>query len=182
MAAHSSTLAWRIPGTGEPGGVAQSQTQLKWLSSSSSRSREPEHLFVCHLCPVWTTAHLFIPLSPQDLILSRHISCFTFLRDNPSQLVLLFLAPHFSSPLLFFPLGHSIFRDGIHQAPSLLSLLFCLPHCPFCFPVCSFPCHFSCSYCFPFSSFQSLFLASLTPASFKFFFTLLMYNWSTKLC
>ena len=29
MAAHSSTLAWKIPGTGEPGGVAQSQTQLK---------------------------------------------------------------------------------------------------------------------------------------------------------
>ena len=33
MAAHSSVLAWRIPGTGEPGGlvygVAQSQTQLK---------------------------------------------------------------------------------------------------------------------------------------------------------
>ena len=34
MAAHSSVLAWRIPGTGEPGGlpsmgVTQSQTQLK---------------------------------------------------------------------------------------------------------------------------------------------------------
>jgi len=25
----SSVLAWRIPGTGEPGGVAQSRTQLK---------------------------------------------------------------------------------------------------------------------------------------------------------
>ena len=42
MATHSSVLAWRIPGTGEPGGlpsmgVAQSQTQLKRLSSSSSR-------------------------------------------------------------------------------------------------------------------------------------------------
>ena len=41
MATHSSTLAWRIPGTGEPGGlpsmgVAQSQTRLKRLSSSSS--------------------------------------------------------------------------------------------------------------------------------------------------
>ena len=40
MANHSSVLAWRIPGTGEPGelpsyGVAQSQTRLKWLSSSS---------------------------------------------------------------------------------------------------------------------------------------------------
>ena len=42
MATHSSVLAWRIPGTGEPGGLpsmgSQSQTQLKRLSSSSSSS------------------------------------------------------------------------------------------------------------------------------------------------
>ena len=42
MAPHSSTLAWKIPRTEEPGGppiygAAQSQTQLKQLSSSSSR-------------------------------------------------------------------------------------------------------------------------------------------------
>ena len=47
MATHSSVLAWRIPGTGEPGGralygVAQSQTQLMWLSSSSSMN----HLYL----------------------------------------------------------------------------------------------------------------------------------------
>ena len=42
MATHSSVLAWRIPATGEPGGlpdiygVTQSRTRLKWLSSSSS--------------------------------------------------------------------------------------------------------------------------------------------------
>ena len=41
MATHSSILAWRIPGTGETGGlpsvgVAQSWTRLKQLSSSSS--------------------------------------------------------------------------------------------------------------------------------------------------
>ena len=42
MATHSSVLAWRIPGTGEPGGlpavygVAKSRTGLKRLSSSSS--------------------------------------------------------------------------------------------------------------------------------------------------
>ena len=40
MATHSSVLAWRIPGTGEPGGlpswVTQSWTWLKRLSSSSS--------------------------------------------------------------------------------------------------------------------------------------------------
>ena len=44
MAAHSRVLAWRIPGTGEPGGlpdicgVAQSRTRLKRLSSSSGSS------------------------------------------------------------------------------------------------------------------------------------------------
>ena len=40
MATHSSILAWRIPGTGEPGGLpsmgSQSGTRLKRLSSSSS--------------------------------------------------------------------------------------------------------------------------------------------------
>ena len=38
MATHSSVLAWRIPGTGEPAvyGVAQSRARLKQLSSSSS--------------------------------------------------------------------------------------------------------------------------------------------------
>ena len=40
MATHSSVLAWRIPGTGEPGGLpsmgSQSRTRLKQLSSSSS--------------------------------------------------------------------------------------------------------------------------------------------------
>ena len=40
MATHSSVLAWRIPGAGEPGGLTsmgspQSRTQLKRLSSSS---------------------------------------------------------------------------------------------------------------------------------------------------
>ena len=43
MATHSSVLAWRIPGTGEPGGLLSlglhSQTRLKRLSCSSS-SRE----------------------------------------------------------------------------------------------------------------------------------------------
>ena len=42
MATHSSVLAWRIPGMVEPDGllsqVAQSQTRLKRLSSSSRRN------------------------------------------------------------------------------------------------------------------------------------------------
>ena len=40
MATHSSVLAWRIPGMGEPGGLpsmgSQSRTRLKRLSSSRS--------------------------------------------------------------------------------------------------------------------------------------------------
>ena len=42
MATHSSVLAWRIPGTGESGGLpsmgSQSRTQLKRLSCSCSSS------------------------------------------------------------------------------------------------------------------------------------------------
>ena len=36
MATYSSVLAWRIPGTGEPGGLPSMGSQLKRLSSSSS--------------------------------------------------------------------------------------------------------------------------------------------------
>ena len=52
MATHSSVLAWRIPGMGEPGGqavsgVAQSRTRLKRRSSSSStKTTEVLVLFV----------------------------------------------------------------------------------------------------------------------------------------
>jgi len=42
MATHSSVLAWRIPGTRNPGGLLsmglQSRTRLKQLSSSSSEN------------------------------------------------------------------------------------------------------------------------------------------------
>ena len=52
MATHSSVLAWRIPGTGDRDGaalwaavygVAQSQTQLKQLSSGSMPAKGGEH-------------------------------------------------------------------------------------------------------------------------------------------
>ena len=49
MAPHSSTLARKIPWTGEPGGlpsrVAQSRTRLKWLSSSSRGLLDGPHFF-----------------------------------------------------------------------------------------------------------------------------------------
>ena len=60
MATHSSVLAWRIPATGEPGGLLSmglhSWTQLKWLSSSSSK-KESWHEVITgeifhHLCHI----------------------------------------------------------------------------------------------------------------------------------
>ena len=52
MATHSSVLAWRIPGTGESGGLpsmgSQSRTPLKRLSSSSS-SKENGQLMIKRL-------------------------------------------------------------------------------------------------------------------------------------
>ena len=40
MVTHSSVLAWRIPGTAEPGGVAHSRTRVKRLSSNSRHAED----------------------------------------------------------------------------------------------------------------------------------------------
>ena len=54
MATHSSVLAWRIPGTGEPGGLpsmgSHSRTRLKRLSSSSSRTSQGVYATVHVAC------------------------------------------------------------------------------------------------------------------------------------
>ena len=59
MATHCSVLAWRIPGTGEPGGllsmgVPQSRTQLNRLSSSSSSSEKSMVYRVYKACKQWS--------------------------------------------------------------------------------------------------------------------------------
>ena len=63
MATHSSVLAWRIPGTGEPGGLpsmgSHSQTRLKWLSSSSSSKHR-----LCYNATTFPT--LPVPFSVSD--------------------------------------------------------------------------------------------------------------------
>ena len=59
MATHSSVLAWRIPGTGEPGGLpslgSHSRTRLKRRSSSSSSPawtlEGALQLYCPHSCP-----------------------------------------------------------------------------------------------------------------------------------
>ena len=59
MATHSSVLAWRIPGTLEPGGLlsvgSQSRTRLKRLSSSSSSSS------LCLRRRQWQPTPVFLP-------------------------------------------------------------------------------------------------------------------------
>ena len=71
MATHSSVLAWRIPGTGEPGGaiygVAQSRTQLKQFSSSSSRD-------------ITIDSQIHFPLIPTlDLSYDKHWSVLNYI-------------------------------------------------------------------------------------------------------
>ena len=58
MATHSSVLAWRIPGMGEPGGLlsmgSHSRTGLKQLSSSSSSGLQNRSCFLrVHQSHMW---------------------------------------------------------------------------------------------------------------------------------
>ena len=83
MATHSSVLAWRIPGMGEPGGlvsrVAQSRTWLKRLSSSSSmeewKIKKESQKFKCwahyHLIKWNSILYVFhIPVTQNKIIYS----------------------------------------------------------------------------------------------------------------
>ena len=65
MATHSSTLAWRIPWTEEPGGLqsmgSQSQTRLKWQST--------------HVRAYFCDFPLWLPIGLWTLVSSHH--CYT---------------------------------------------------------------------------------------------------------
>ena len=77
MTTHSSVLAWRIPGMGEPGGLpsmgSQSRTRLKWLSNSR---------FIIPF--LWRSRHLLISWlqSPSTVILEpkkiKSVTVYTF--------------------------------------------------------------------------------------------------------
>ena len=78
MVTHSSVLAWRIPGTGEPDGlpsmgshgVAQSRTRLKRLSSSSSSSSR-EHVLTTEQYSWELKIHYSIVLSLNKFIVEQ---------------------------------------------------------------------------------------------------------------
>ena len=73
MATHSSVLAWRIPGTGEPGGLpsmgSQSRTRPKQLSNSNPHPLHPLRVLPA-LVRMWvSSAHgplTFAPCAYQE--------------------------------------------------------------------------------------------------------------------
>ena len=90
MAAHSSVLAWRIPGMGEPGGLpsmgAQSRTRLKWLSSSS-KCYIILIIFITYLMKAkdkWRQ-RLVPPISLEQLLLKPGCFLLTLAKDSTTQ-------------------------------------------------------------------------------------------------
>ena len=121
MAPHSSVLAWKIPGTGEPGGLpsmgSHSRTWLKWLSSSSSNLatyRFPNSEAFGHTFPLLSASHIIYSDIPCCLQYDFPNVIFTLCKWN-----LFFL--QFPSKSDSYAL-HKIFYLPIHY--SILSLCF----------------------------------------------------------
>ena len=69
MATHSSVLAWRIPGTGEPGGLPSMGSHRvghDWRDLAAAVISDAEHLFMClsAICRLSSEKHPFQSLHP----------------------------------------------------------------------------------------------------------------------
>ena len=88
MATHSGILAWRIPGTEEPGGLPstglQSQTRLKRLSRSSSRNL---HTIFHSGCTVYVPTNSVANLASTEL---SNNNPFLFILSATSSVKMLF--------------------------------------------------------------------------------------------
>ena len=91
MATHFSVLAWRIPGTGEPGGLPW--TRLKWLSSSSSMYIDPK----AHNISFWDLQKI---LFKHISIMSEHLG--HKVRNRWTTTQTLPMATHFNLVLLCY--------------------------------------------------------------------------------
>ena len=119
VATHSSVLAWRIPGTGEPGGL---------LSMGSHRVGHDWSDLAAAAFPQTTTA--WWSHSPRCMCLAAHV----WERDGvppvpPKRLTLGPTTPHFHSPYHFFLLWSLSFSLAPNASPAQK---FC-PHFSFCF-------------------------------------------------
>ena len=64
MATHSSVLAWRIPGTGEPSGLpsmGSHRVRHDWSDLAAAAAKEFNVIF--HLCSIWRSVHNFFQKS-----------------------------------------------------------------------------------------------------------------------
>ena len=82
MATHSSVLAWRIPGTGEPGGLpsmgSQSRTRLKRLSSGRTKLSSHnlvQQTFTGHHREPGPTAHEGEPETQSSKTVTMRLNC-----------------------------------------------------------------------------------------------------------
>ena len=101
MAAHSSVLAWGIPGTGEPGGLpslgSQSRTRLKRLSSSRTTVHQASLSFTVSLSLLRLTYTESV--MPSDHLILCHPlllpSIFSSIRDFSNESVRLIRGPKY---------------------------------------------------------------------------------------
>ena len=132
MATHSSVLAWRIPGTGKPGGlpsgVALSQTWLKRLSSSSSMCIEylmpSNYLILC--CPLLFLPSIFPSIrvfSNELALLIRWPKCWSF-SISPSNEYSGFISLRIDWLDLFAI--HGTLKSLLQHHSSTASILWCL--------------------------------------------------------
>ena len=132
MATHSSVLAWRIPGTGKPGGlpsmgVSQSQTQLKQLNSSSSSSNI-DWLFFISYRSLLNISWIF------SILVSRLFTSNSILFSRFWIILTIILNTFFSG---WLPISYSFFfffgLVGIYHAPLhaeyFSAFSFCLDCC-----------------------------------------------------
>ena len=109
MATHSSILAWRIPGTEEPGGLwsmgSQSQTRLKQLSSSSS----------CLLCLTLEVLRPYISVPSEQMALAELISALA--QDLRGRANILAQGPEPGLQCSWAPAG----MEGLSQSRNLVS-------------------------------------------------------------
>ena len=121
MVTHSNILAWRIPGTEEPGGLqstgSQSWTRLSHLASGTTCWS----LFMCPLPPSFLSKRrLFCPSrSPTPSLLTPHL-CYTFRNPTCSSRQ---ASSGLSSRMLSC---HTARRHFLSVSPLLASLLLCL--------------------------------------------------------
>ena len=122
MATHSSVLAWRIPGTGEPGGLpsmGSHRVRHDWsdlAAAAAAVSNDVEHLFTCFLAMCLSSFQVTWPFFNQvALLLSpRFLYIFWILSD-------IWFANIFSHPVGFFFFHFLVVSFDVQKFLSLMN-------------------------------------------------------------